>query len=104
MRSEEVFPEPLAFKPERFLVPDGHPLAVPKNAWRPFEKGPRFCVGEAMALIQTKVLLAMVLRKFDITAAYEHPGPEMEGERMYQTLHVTAKPKDSMPARVSFRK
>lgn len=104
MRSEEVFPEPLAFKPERFLVPDGHPLAVPKNAWRPFEKGPRFCVGEAMALIQTKVLLVMVLRKFDITAAYEQPGPEMEGERMYQTLHVTAKPKDSMPARVSFRK
>ncbi|KAF2497375.1 putative cytochrome P450 [Lophium mytilinum] len=104
MRNADVFPNPLEFNPERFLVPDGHPLAVPKNAWRPFEKGPRFCVGEAMALVQTKVILVSVIRKFDIAACYEGPGPEMEGERMYQTLHVTAKPKDSMPARVTYRK
>ncbi|TAQ88237.1 hypothetical protein B7494_g3418 [Chlorociboria aeruginascens] len=99
MRDEKLFHEPLHFYPERYFATPPSPYFVPKDAWRAFERGPRNCIGEAMAVVQMKIILAMTVRSFDIRAAYEGEGPIIEGERMYQTLDVTAKPKDSMPAR-----
>ena len=44
----------------------------PSNgAWRVFEIGLKNCIGQSLALTEIKNLLVMVLRRLDITAAYE---------------------------------
>ena len=50
-------PDPATFRPERFLDP-AHP--VDRNSWRPFELGPRACLGRELAMDQMRaVLLSM---------------------------------------------
>ncbi|CAO2657275.1 Nn.00g034010.m01.CDS01 [Neocucurbitaria sp. VM-36] len=121
MRSAKLWgPDVDEFKPERFLPENAE--RVPPHAWRPFEKGPRNCIGQELALIEMKVLLALTVREFDIRAAYDElatlskdgtlwaqdssfrNGPqEVFGEEMYQILLVAAKPREGMPARVTRR-
>lgn len=62
---------PEEFLPERFLVSEGDELYPPKNAWRPFERGPRNCIGQELALTEIKVMLALTIRAFDFEDAYE---------------------------------
>ncbi|KAK2768751.1 hypothetical protein FQN54_000607 [Arachnomyces sp. PD_36] len=98
MRREDLFKDAERFYPERHLVTDpADPYFVPKDAWRPFEKGPRTCLGQTLALIQLKVTLLMTLRNFDFEIVYEN------GTYMYQTLDVTAKPSQGLPTRVTMR-
>lgn len=95
MRREDLFKDPERFYPERHLVTDpADPYFVPKDAWRPFEKGPRTCLGQTLALMQLKITLVMTLRSFDFATVYEN------GSYMYQTLDVTAKPSQGLPTRV----
>lgn len=109
------------FHPERFLPANASNL--PPNAWAPFERGQRNCIGQELALIEMKVMLAMTLREFAFEAAYDQldslmcdgtayaknssyrKGPQevFGGERMYQILWSAAKPSEGMPARVKRR-
>jgi cytochrome P450 len=101
MRNEKSFRDPECFLPERYLVTDpSDPYFVQKDAFRAFEKGPRNCIGEAMALLQLKVCLVVTLRSFDICEMYSDADPVVDGTRMYQTLNVTAKPSRGMPVKV----
>lgn len=109
-RAPEYWPEPEIFIPERWLVKEGDPLFPIKGTWRPFEFGPRHCIGIELAMIEMKVIMALMLRSFDIRAAYEeldamkaNPGVNLtpDGERAYQVRVATAKPVDGMPARVA---
>jgi cytochrome P450 family 135 len=52
------YPEPFAFRPERFL--DGAPSTY---AWVPFGGGVRRCLGAAFAEMEMRVVLAEVLRR-----------------------------------------
>jgi cytochrome P450 len=38
---------------------------IPLSAWRPFERGPRNCIGQELANIEARVILASVLRQYD---------------------------------------
>ncbi|CAI6341713.1 unnamed protein product [Periconia digitata] len=38
---------------------------IPISAWRPFERGPRNCIGQELANLEARVILACVIRKFD---------------------------------------
>jgi cytochrome P450 len=38
---------------------------VPKGAWRPFERGPRNCIGQELANLEARVVLACVMRRYD---------------------------------------
>ncbi|KAI1121083.1 putative cytochrome P450 [Nemania abortiva] len=97
MRRSDIFKDPDRFYPERFLVRDENdPYFVPSNAFRAFEKGPRNCLGQTLALMQLKITLVMTVRRFEFVPAYD------EGTYMYQTLDVTAKPSQGMPAYVNF--
>lgn len=50
------------FVPERWL---GDTSWMPAGAWRPFERGPRSCIGLELANIEAKVILALLARRYD---------------------------------------
>ncbi|KAG4438810.1 hypothetical protein IFR05_005701 [Cadophora sp. M221] len=120
-RRADLFPEPDSFIPERFLpAPNNYPAQkeIVKDSWRPFEKGPRGCIGQELAVLEMKIIMVMTLRDFDISSAYEEwdrmlgrekPGEMLDGRRgmfgtrAYQQMKTTAKPSDDMPARVKRR-
>jgi cytochrome P450 len=106
-RQEAYFPRPHEFLPERFLARDASdPLYVRKNSWRPFELGPRNCVGQELANVEMKLILAMTAREFDIKPAYAKDAPKILGEQGYQALasmSPVAHPSDGMPVRISAR-
>jgi cytochrome P450 len=37
---------------------------IPPSAWRPFERGPRNCIGQELANIEARVILACAVRKY----------------------------------------
>ena len=57
-RRPDLYPDPLAFRPERFLGPD--PPGT--YEWIPFGGGVRRCLGASFALFEMKVVLRTVLR------------------------------------------
>ena len=107
-REPLYWPQPDTFIPERWLVSKGDPLYPVKGAWRPFEFGPRNCIGQELAMLEIKLVMVMTLREFDIKTSYEEwdrangkPGPRtVGGERAYQVLDGTTRPADGFPCRV----
>jgi cytochrome P450 len=61
------FPDPLAFRPERFL---GSPPST--YEWIPFGGGTRRCIGAAFAELQMRVVLASALRSWCLHPATSH--------------------------------
>jgi cytochrome P450 len=70
-RRAELWPDPTAFRPERFL--DGAPAPY---SWLPFGGGVRRCVGAAFATMEMHEVLRAVARRFDLRP--DRP----DGERM----------------------
>lgn len=69
-----AFPEPLAFKPERWLsdAAGSKPaaaLADAQRAFLPFGAGPRFCPGRNLAMVEIKHVLATVARDYAVARA-----------------------------------
>ena len=56
-RRADVYPDPAAFRPERFLGPDPQGGTY---TWIPFGGGIRRCVGAAFALMELRVVLAEI--------------------------------------------
>jgi cytochrome P450 len=67
-RDRRFWPEPLAFKPERWLDAsgafDGEAPGQPRYAYFPFGAGSRICVGESFAWTEATVLLATLARRW----------------------------------------
>ena len=64
-RDPRYFPDPEAFKPERWL--DGLAHRIPKYAYYPFGGGPRVCIGNTFALMEAAILLATVGQRYRFT-------------------------------------
>ncbi|OCL07969.1 AflN/verA/monooxygenase [Glonium stellatum] len=103
--------EPETFIPERWLVGSEDPLYPVKGAWRAFEFGARSCIGQTLALLELRIALAMTIREFSITPAYDewddlHPRigvKTVNGNRAYQAEKGGggAHPADGYPCRVA---
>jgi len=88
----DVYPEPFAFRPERFL--DGGPDTY---GWIPFGGGIRRCIGASFAEFEMRIVLREVLTRCDLRKA--SPLPERTGRR-----NITLSPKDGTPVVVTGRR
>lgn len=94
------------FVPERWLAREDEPLYPRKNAWRPFELGMRNCIGQELAQLELRAILAMTLRDLDFEPAYAPGAPQALGEQAYQSMglgDITGHVKDGFPVRVKLR-
>lgn len=106
-RDPMYWPRADDFLPERWLVPPGHDLYPVKGAWRPFEHGPRNCIGQELAMMEMKIIMVLALRRFSIQPVYAEIDccntksgvKTVYGERGYQIQR--AQPSDNLPCRVT---
>lgn len=117
-RSEAIWgPTAHNFDPSRFMPENASQL--PENGWRAFERGPRNCIGQDLALLEARIILALIVRRFDFQPAfdslhelandgstyardegYRTGRQDLDGEEAYPILIGSAKPREGMPMRV----
>jgi cytochrome P450 len=68
-RRADHYPEPRAFRPERFLGED----APDTYTWIPFGGGTRRCLGASFALLEMRTVLARVLERAELTPVGKRP-------------------------------
>lgn len=77
------YPEPDAFRPERFLERDRSPV----GGWIPFGGGRRHCLGAELAQFEMRVVLQQLLRRVTVQPA----SPRPEGCRLHGTMVVPSR-------------
>jgi cytochrome P450 len=85
-RDARWFPEPDAFRPERFA--EGAPEIV-RGAFMPFGTGPRVCLGQHLALAEMTVIAAMFLQRFSVAAPAGMAPPE-------PVFNITLRPREAL--------
>lgn len=64
-RREKYWPDPDRFDPDRFLPERSE--GRPRAAWFPFGGGPRFCLGQRFATMESTLALSMIAQRFEVT-------------------------------------
>ncbi|KAF7368570.1 Cytochrome P450 [Mycena venus] len=82
LHDENVYPDPHAFEPERFLL-DGKLNSTVKNPEAAFGFGRRLCPGRHMALSSMWITVASILATFDISKAVGEDGRVIEPSYEY---------------------
>ncbi|KAI0097660.1 putative cytochrome P450 monooxygenase [Nemania sp. FL0031] len=103
------------FVPERWLQPSEN--SIPASAWRPFERGPRNCIGQELANIEARIVIAMLVRRYDFVKVGlgelelddcgfptldQHTKQFKVKSELYPTIRITSKPIDTMMMKVKF--
>jgi cytochrome P450 len=92
-RRGDAWPDPSAFRPERFLGDEAGRRAG-RSGYLPFGLGPRLCIGREFALGEMVLVLSRLLATYrvDVPAGWTRPAPE---------AHVAVHPRGGMPLRVT---
>jgi cytochrome P450 len=85
--------EPERFQPNRF-GPE-QVASRPRFAYFPFGGGPRLCIGQAFAMLETQLVLASVITRYRVTLATEEPVVVEPG--------VTLRPRGGLAVRLEIR-
>jgi len=86
-RNKDVFEDPDTFKPERWF---GN-LDLSKGEYFPFLFGKRQCIGKEFALMEMRIMLTKIAKKFTVDLASNHTG---------HTATISYRPKDPIIIRV----
>ncbi|KIW30827.1 uncharacterized protein PV07_02521 [Cladophialophora immunda] len=109
-------PDAAVFRPDRWLD-EKYVASLPTGAWRPFERGPRNCIGQELAMVEAKVVLCAVARGFQWEkVGYSGKGQKVDMERprgdgkddaereVWSVNQVTSVPVDGMTMKVQLRR
>ncbi|HET8787083.1 MAG TPA: cytochrome P450 [Candidatus Limnocylindrales bacterium] len=86
-RDPRSFPDPDAFRPERWM--DGLEKRLPRGAFIPFGMGSRKCIGSSFAMMEATLLLATIARRWRF---------ELEPANVPTHPAITLRPATAMPA------
>ena len=92
-RHERIWETPDAFDPSRWQTDAGRASA--REAYMPFSAGPRVCTGAGFAMMEGVVLLAQILRRFEVKVT-EQPAP-------VPVAHLTVRSRDGIWLRLTPR-
>ncbi|UVO52581.1 cytochrome P450 [Sphingomonas sp. SUN019] len=92
-RNRDHWPCPHAFDPARFDDPANK--ASVKDAYLPFGQGPRVCVGAGFATQEAMVVIAAMVRAFDLSA--------VDGDKPEPVSRLTLRPKNGLRLHLSAR-
>jgi len=70
-RDARFYDDPDVFKPERWL--NGLAARLPAGAYFPFGDGPRRCIGQGFALLESALVIATIAQKFRFRLVPGHP-------------------------------
>jgi len=93
---EEYFENPNAFEPERWLSENDAKWRKEPYSYTPFSAGPRNCIGQNLALLESRIVLAMFLKEFDVKVP--------ENYKMRMTARFLLEPYDPLLLNLEMRK
>ena len=68
---DKYFSDAMMFKPERWMKNSGCPVHT-QDAFTPFGSGPRYCPGRNLAILEVRMVLAMLFKNFEIEMVTKH--------------------------------
>lgn len=93
-RDPELFPDPLAFDPDRWL--DGNQPPLPEGAFLPFGAGKHKCIGDRFAQAELTTAIATIVRAWRLElAAGQTVRPVARATVRPSTLLMTARPREA---------
>jgi cytochrome P450 len=87
------FPEPERFRPERWV--NDFEKSLPRYTYFPFGGGPRICIGNSFAMMEARLVLAMLASAGSYAL---QPGARIEMDPL-----ITLRPKHGVPVTVKLR-
>jgi cytochrome P450 len=70
-RDERFFENAQEFNPDRWT--DDFVKRMPRYSYFPFGGGPRLCIGNSFAMMESVLLLAAIAQRFKLGLSPEHP-------------------------------
>jgi len=99
-RIPEIFPEPYKFKPERWQTI--HPSSY---EFMSFSAGPRYCIGQSLAMMQLKIAMSMILQRYSLSlkSGTNVDAEGMNSIRAKNGLPMIIGPRTGTPTAASFK-
>ncbi|KAH6695156.1 cytochrome P450 52A11 [Plectosphaerella plurivora] len=109
--------EDIAGEDEKAAINQANETDIPASAWRPFERGPRNCIGQELANIEGRFILACAVRRYDFTKVgrgeaklgadgkplIDEKGKHISDNEPFGVRQITARPNDGIEMRVKLR-